>query len=214
MAFFEAEFPRFIAFQRVGGQGFNTAISSIESGHEKRIGNWIEARSEYEASLITPQSQIGNFQQYVDAVRTFFFLVGGMHDPFRFYDHLDCQATNEPMQLVGGSVWQLQKTYTLFGRTYFRTITKPITASVIDYTGVALTNTVTVSGGTVSAIDHTTGQVTLSAITGSPTASFKYHIPVRFNTEKFDIEVEQSSSANPIIHWNGLHLIEALPPNY
>src|SRR5262249_10181812 len=128
----------------------------------------------------------------------------------------DCIAANEPMVLVTGSIWQLQKTYSLGGRTYIRTITKPITGSVVDYKGVAMANTVSiVSGGTLGSSDHTTGQITLSGVSGTPHASCKYHIPVRFTSDKFEPEIEESNvGAGAIIKWNSLGLIEVRPPNY
>lgn len=137
-----------------------------------------------------------------------------MADGFRFYDHLDCQANGEAMVLVSGSIWQLQKTYSLGGRTYVRTITKPITSNVVDYTGVALPNTCIFTGGTGPTIDHTTGQVTFASVSGTPHATFQYHIPVRFTSDKFEPEVEPSSSGNRVIKWNSLGLIEVRPPNY
>jgi uncharacterized protein (TIGR02217 family) len=214
VSFFEAEFPRAIGFQRVGGPAFNTALVGVQSGQEQRNRAWSFARAEYQASLITPASAVGNTDTFIAQVETFFLMVGGMADGFRFYDHLDCIAVNEPMVLSSGSIWQLQKTYSLGGRTYVRAITKPITSSVIDYKGVSLANTVSVSGGTVSAVDHQTGLVTFSSVSGTPHASFQYHIPVRLTSDKFEPEVEASSSANRIIKWNSLGLIEVRPPNY
>jgi len=216
MSFFEAEFPRAIGFQRTGGPTFNTAIVAVQSGQEQRNRPWQHPRAEYSASLITPASTIGFTDLFIEQLRTFFLLVGGMADGFRFYDHLDCTATNEPMSLVSGSIYQLQKTYSMGGRTYVRPIYKPITSSVVDYKGVALTPPVvlSVSGGTIVSTDHTTGQVTLSGVSGTPHASFSYHIPVRLTSDKFEPEVQPSSSGNRIIHWNSLGLIEVRPPNY
>lgn len=209
------EFPRPIGFQRVGGPGFNTAIVAVQSGQEQRNRSWAYARAEYQASLVTPVSAVGNTDAFIEAVRTFFLQVGGMADGFRFFDHLDYQATNEPLTLVSGSIYQLQKTYSLGGRTYVRPITKPITSSVVNYQGVNLANTVSItSGGTLVSTDHATGQVTLSGVSGTPHASFQYHIPVRFTSDKFEPEVEASSSNNRIIKWNSLGLIEVRPPNY
>jgi uncharacterized protein (TIGR02217 family) len=215
MAFFECEFPRAIGFQRQGGPGFNTSIVAVQSGQEQRNRAWAYARAEYQASLVTPVSAVGNTDTFIEQVRTFFLQVGGMADGFRFYDHLDCIAVNEPLVLVSGSIYQLQKTYTLGGRTYTRPIYKPITSSVINYQGVNLTNTVSItSGGTLSSVDHATGQVTLSGVSGTPHASFSYHIPVRLTSDKFEPEVEPSSSGNRVIKWNSLGLIEVRPPNY
>jgi uncharacterized protein (TIGR02217 family) len=217
MSFFEVEFPRAIQFQRVGGQTFNTAVVATQSGQEQRNRAWAFARAEYTAGLVTPVSEVGDKQGFIDNVRNFFLQVGGMADGFRFFDHVDCVATSEPMVLVSGSVWQLQKTYSLGGRSYVRAITKPITSSVLDYKGNALANTVAiVSGGTLVSVDHSTGKVTLSGVSGTPVASCKYHIPVRFTSDKFEPEIEESgvSGTGAIIKWNSLGLIEVRPPNY
>jgi len=215
MSFFEVEaLPRAIGFQRVGGPQFNTGIIGVQSGQEQRNRNWTFARAEYQASVVTPVSAIGSTDTFIEQVRTAFLMVGGMADGFRFYDHLDCIAVNEPMVLVSGSIWQLQKTYSLGGRTYVRTITKPITGTVLDYRGVALADTLTLSTGTVSSADNTTGKITISGAVGTPHASFQYHIPVRLTSDKFEPEVEPSSSGNRVIKWNSLGLIEVLAPNY
>lgn len=217
MAFFEAEFPRNIGFQRVGGAAFNTAIVGVQSGQEQRNRNWAFARAKYTASLMTPVSSVGDLQGFIDNVHRFFLMVGGMGDGFRFYDHIDCQATNEAMVVVSGSIWQLQKTYALGGRTYVRTITKPITSSVVDYTGVALPNSCTFTNATGPTIDHATGQVTFASVTGTPHATFKYHIPARLTSDDFDPEVQPSNdptTGGRVIKWNSLGLIEVRPPNY
>lgn len=221
MAFFEAEFPRAIGFQRTGGQGFNTSRIATQSGQETSNRNWQYPRAEYQLSLITPASVVGDTLGFIEAVRNFFLQVGGMADGFRFFDHLDCFADNEPMSLVSGSIWQFQKTYTLGGRTFVRPIYKPITSNVIDYRGLVLTNppynvpapTFSV-GNVLSSIDLTKGQATFSAVSGTPHATFYYDIPVRFTSDRFDPEVEPSSSGNRIIKWNSLGLIEVRPPNY
>jgi uncharacterized protein (TIGR02217 family) len=217
MAFFETEFPRKgLSFQRVGGIGFNTSVIPVQSGQEQRNRAWANPRREYSGSLILTSelSTPLNIAIYND-VEKFLMMVGGQGDGFRFYDELDCQATNEAMVLVAGAVWQLQKTYALNGRTLVRTITKPITSSVKDYQGNALTNSVTiVSGGTLVSVDHTTGQVTLSGVSGTPHASFNYHIPVRLTSDKFEPQIEQSGPAARLIKWNSVGLIEVLAPNY
>jgi uncharacterized protein (TIGR02217 family) len=213
MSFFEVEFFTGAQFLRTGGQGFNTATVATQSGQETRNRAWANPRAEYTCSVITPASQNATRQGFIDELRAFFIMVGGQADGFRFLDQTDCLATNEPMILVSGSVWQLQKTYLLGGRTYVRAITKPITSSVLDYTGLALASSVSiVSGGTLVSVDHTTGQVTLSGVSGTPHATFRYHIPVRFTTDKFEPENQESQGGNIIKLQFGL--IEVRPPNY
>jgi uncharacterized protein (TIGR02217 family) len=223
MSFLEAEFPRSIMFKRVGGQKFNTAVLDVQSGQEQRNRNWQNPRAEYVASLNTSAKRANQLLQFVEDVRTFFLLVGGMADGFRYYDPVDCVATNEPMVAALGGGWQLQKTYFRFGRTYVRTITKPIigTNTIWDYQGNYLADTLTVSGGSIVSVDHTTGIVQLSGVTGTPTASFRYHIPVRLTSDKFEPELQESNlnpigggPVQPIIEWHSLGLIEVRPPNY
>ncbi len=228
MSFFEGELSRYMQYHRTGGQKFNTAVVAVQSGQEQRNRAWQNPRAEYTGGLTTSVKEVGNLYQFVEQIRTFFLMVGGMADGFRYYDPIDCIASNEAMVVVSGSIYQLQKTYSLGGRTYVRAITKPITSSVIDFKGNALPNTISVTGGTISSVDHTTGQVTLSGVSGTPHASFQYHIPVRFTSDQFDPEIQESDLnpvtgidptdpttwPTPIIKWNSLGLIEVRPPNY
>jgi len=215
---FETEFPRKgLSFQRLGGPAFNTDPIGMQSGQEQRNRNWANARRKYSGSLILTSEASTPLPIAIYSAVEAFFMVGpaGQYDSFRFYDELDCVATNQAMVLVSGSVWQLQKTYALNGRTYVRTITKPITSSVKDYQGNALADTVVItSGGTLVSVDHTTGQVTLSGVSGTPHATFSYHIPVRLTSDDFEPQISQSPQGARLIKWNSLSMIEVLPPNY
>lgn len=223
MAFFEAEFPRAIEFDQEGGPAFNTWTFAMQSGQEQRNRNWSSTRGDYTASVIGAENPTGTTIAFVEKVRQFFLMIGGQADAFRYFDPIDngagsyIGASSEPMVVVPATSnlqWQLQKTYTLGGRTFVRTITKPIGPGAIDYLGNALAETVVVHGGSVASIDHTTGIVTFSpAPGGTPTADFQYHIPVRMTTDKFFPKVGRSNKGNRIIRWN-LGLIIVNPPNY
>ncbi len=219
MAFFECEFSRKIGFQRLGGPTASTYVVGAEGGAEQRNGNWAQFRRKYTASLITNAARNADRQAFVDELLRFFMLVGGKRDGFRFFDPLDCQADLDPVLALGGGSYQLQKTYSLGGRTLVRAITKPITSSVIDIQGNSLTTSVQLftSGGSplTGTIDHATGLVTGASGTVGK-ASFQYHIPVRFDTDDCDLQVEPSATAdgNPIVSWNSLALVEVKPPNY
>src|SRR5690242_4814273 len=97
MAFLEAEFIRTLGFNRVGGQGFNTSIVPMQSGQEQRNQNWSGTRARYTCSLITPVASDAARQQFVDDLRNFYIAARGKANGFRFYDHLDNQATDEPV---------------------------------------------------------------------------------------------------------------------
>ncbi len=219
MAFLEAEgLPRAIAFHRTGGPAFSTTVVGVESGNEQRNRNWSKARAKYTASLLTPPDRDDERAQFVEDLLTNFFLIGGKADPFRFFDRLDYLAVDQALAVIDGTHFQLQKTYARFGRTYVRTITKPIATAVLDYQGNALIDTLTlknVSNVVVAGtLDYTTGIVTSA---NSPTkASFQYHIPVRFDTDDFNPQVDPSAvgDGRPLISWNSLSLLEVRPPNY
>lgn len=221
--FREWVFPQKIDFRRSGGQGFNTAVVAVQSGQEQRNRNWLNARRKYTATLFaTTDANLTNFLAALSAVQTFHLLVGGMGDSFRFFDELDFQsAANEPLVVIPATSnlqWQLSRTYSFGGVNYVRSITKPIGPPAIDYLGNALADSVTLTslgGGSSPSIDHTTGIVTFGvAPTGTPTATFQYHIPVRFTSDEFDPEIEKSAPGSRFIKWNSLGLIEVLPPNY
>jgi uncharacterized protein (TIGR02217 family) len=225
MAFFEAEFPRAIEFEQDGGPAFNTYVFTTQSGQDTTNRNWAGTRGEYTASVVAAEDPTGTSAAFAEAVRAFFMLLGGKADPFRYFDPIDNSAgsyagkPSEPMVVVPGTSnlqWQLTKTYSLGGRTYQRAITKPIGPGVVDYLNKAFAESVVVhqTGGTVSSIDHTTGIVIFSvAPSGTPTADFQYHIPVKLTTDKFAPRVVRSGKGNRITRWN-FGLIIGNPPNY
>lgn len=230
MSFFETEFPRTIAYKAMGGPMFSTQVNPGLSGFEQRNKNWASARGMWTISLQTPASYEGVRQSFVDLLRGFFLNVSGMGDAFRLFDHTDHQATGEVIGIGDGvaTTFQLLKTYTVNGRTYVRTIAKPITSRVKDYAGHSLTDTVNiykggvaqthnagyVSGGGVQiTLDETTGLVTFAT---PPTMSAiiswdgQFHYPVRFDNDHFPIQVDESDVKDgaPLVSVASLQLQE------
>jgi uncharacterized protein (TIGR02217 family) len=231
MAFFETEFPRGIGYKRLGSpSGFNTTVNTAFSGQESRNKNWSLSRGEWTVSLLTPPpSQFsGTFQTYVDLLNAFFLAVSGRGDAFRLFDHVDNAFTGVTLGVGDGSnkVFQLQKTYSIGGRTYVRIVTKPIQSTVSDYQGNALPNTIKIyDNGTLKTlttdygVDRTTGIVTFvtaPAATHVVTADGQFHFPVRFDSDQLPVQVEDSDvrGGNPIISINSMKLVEVRPPNY
>jgi uncharacterized protein (TIGR02217 family) len=223
--FFEVEFPRTVGYKATGGPMFNTTVNPGFNGFEQRNRNWARVRAKWTVDLLTPPpSQFnGTPQQFIDMVHSFFLVVGGKADGFRFFDHKDNAAVGQALSPVADGVnklFQLTKTYSIGGRTYTRTITKPIQATVNNYKGVALTNTVKVYVGGVLktlttdyTIDVTTGIITF--VTAPPnlsviSADFQFHYPVRFDTDEFPMQIEDSdvNGGKTIISSGSLPLIE------
>lgn len=226
MSFFETEFPRTVGFKCTGGPSFNTTVNAGFSGVEQRNKNWSLARAMYTVDLLTPPpSQFsGTPQQFIDLVHGFFLVVSGKGDAFRFYDHKDNTVTGQQIGIGDGTnkSFQLIKSYTVGNRTYTRTIKKPITSAVSDYKGTALADTVKLYFGGVLqdaatyTVDSTTGIVTVVGGSSAPgigvvvTADCKFHYPVRFDTDSFPMQVEESdvNGGKAIISTGNLNLIE------
>jgi len=219
MPFFETEFPTSISYRAIGGPRFSTSINEGFSGYEQRNRNWQNARGKWTVSLTTPAPFAGNRQGFVNLLEAFFLVVGGRWDPFRLKDHKDFSATAQPIGAGDGSnkVFQLARTYAAGSRTYVRTISKPIAPPATDFQGNVLPQTVHVYVGGVTAsgwtVDATTGLVTFTTAPASGaaiTADFQFHYPVRFDTDDFDMQIDESdvSAGMPIVTWNSITLIE------
>lgn len=220
MSFFETEFPRTIGYKTTGGPAFNTTVNAGFSGFEQRNRNWSLARGKWTVDLMTPPSSqfAGTPQQFIDMIHSFFLVVGGKADAFRFFDHKDNSFTGQILGTGDGTnrVFQLTKVYGIGGRTYSRKITKPIMSTVSNYQGVALTDTVVVRVGVSivpATVDATTGLVTLAtapAALSVVTADGQFHYPVRFDTDDFSMTVEESdvNGGKAIISTGNLVLME------
>jgi uncharacterized protein (TIGR02217 family) len=212
VAFLEVQFPTTISYKAIGGPGFNTTVNAGLSGQEQRNRNWSRARGKWTVSLTTPTGVVR--QDYVDLLYAFFLNVGGKADAFRLKDHKDFKATNQPLVTYNG-VTQLARTRTVAGRDYVQIITKPITSGVTDYQGNLLADTVFLAGtNTPVVVDPTTGAVSGQAV--GTLVDFQYHLPVRFDTDELQMQIEESNTRDgqPIVSLNSVGLIEVLPPNY
>lgn len=223
MSFFEVEFPKAVSFGAVGGSTFFTNVNYGLSGFEQRNRNWARTRGKWAISVSTPADMDDERQNFIELVQAFFLVVGAMADGFRFKDWTDYKATNQEMQeITPGSVYQLQRTYSIAGRSYVRTITKPVTAAVKDYRGNNLVNTVVIKQGasTISAsnytVNHENGRVTFTGGLSMdspfvpPTADFEYHFPARFNTDELNMRAIASDMAGGkgIVRIDSVEIVE------
>lgn len=174
MSFFEVEFPRTISYKSAGGPGFNTTVNKGFSGFEQRNKNWAASRGQWSVSLMTPSAFTNNRAQFLNLLNAFFLNVNGIGDAFRLWDPWDNAAANAFLGTGDGvtNTFQLVKQYVAGGRTYTRTISKPITPDATDYQGTTLPQTVVVyRAGVVDptsrwSVDGTTGLVTFKQSVG------------------------------------------------
>jgi uncharacterized protein (TIGR02217 family) len=214
--FFEVEFPRKLSYGMTGGNTFSTTVNKGFSGYEQRNKNWKSSLSKWTVSVHSQQGAEANgnvsFITDFDLLRDFNLVVTGQGDAFRLFE-----PTDYSLSLASGTgilaapdgtnkIFQITKTYKIGGRAYIRNIKKPITPSVTDYLGNALSNTLTVyvngvpqTLGSAYTVDYTTGLITF---TTAPTlgqivaCDCQFHYPVRFNSDEFKAVIEDSNVLN------------------
>ena len=191
MAFDEVQFPTNISRGARGGPRRKTQIAALASGDEERNASWLNSRRQYDVAYGVRKADD------LATVVAFFEARNGMLYGFRFKDWSDyksCAPAATPAatdQTLGTgnavqATFQLRKAYTSGARTYQRSITKPVSGSVL----VSLDNVNQLAGWTVNT---TTGIVTFAAPPGAGVvvkAGFEFDVPVRFDTDMLDVTLD------------------------
>lgn len=194
------ESPRFntgIRYGTSGGPEFNTDIITVSSGAEQRNANWAEGRGRWDVT------GDGYNQTETDELIAFFRSRRGKAGGFRFKDWSDWRATTATgvLQAIPGSTttMQLVKKYVSGADTVYRKITKPVTGTVIVYSG---------STPQSCTIDYTTGIVTIG--TGTYTWEGEFDVPARFDTDSFRAEFAayEDGTKNAMYVISGLTIVE------
>jgi uncharacterized protein (TIGR02217 family) len=223
MAFDETRFPTTEDYGYRGGPRFKTTLFIAKSGHEQRVANWSATKG-----MWTVGFKLRGISALTD-LRDFFYARYGRARAFRFRDWNDyCsdmaglaaynlangttyggqgadidtlppegELTAQSIGTGGNSPYQLIKDYTDL-ITFTKVIYKPVSGAVRLYDdGVEITSGVTP--------DYTTGLVTVSPdASGAVTADFYFDIPVRFDTDYMDSEIEFFELNN----WDGIPIVE------
>lgn len=202
MAFIETQFPLDIAYGSQGGPQYSTRIVTSASGFEDRNANWAMSRHTYDAA-----TGVKTYAQ-LESLIAFFHVVQGSAHGFRWPDDVDnrsCARASEPGfedQIIGiadniETDFQLIKKYTFGATTRTRTITKPITGSVV----VGVDGIEQSSGWTVDTI---TGIVTFSTapVSGDVTAGYRFDVPCRLNIDSLLVSIDAyriGSASVPVV---------------
>lgn len=198
MAFKDIRFPPNISFSATGGPGFSTSITEVDSGYEFRNRNWELERSEYEVS------HAARLPSAWKPLLSFFRIVGGRANTFRFKDWLDYTATSSEgvFVMLTATTFQCYKRYN-FGTNwdspadnyYLRKITKPVSS-------------ISVTGGSGVSVDYSTGVVTVSS--GTPTSwAGDFDVHCRFDTDQMKHEtIDKAPSGELIVGWQSIPIVE------
>ncbi len=194
MAFHAIRFPLDIALGARGGPERATDIVTLASGREERNSRWAHARRRYNAGYGVKS------RTDMQAVLAFFEERRGRFHAFLWRDGLDFSSNGTalptPFDQAIGTGDGLTKTYYLTKRygvvfdPYLRPITKPVAGSV----------RVAVAGSEVTgfSVDTLTGRVTLAvaaAVGQAVTAGFLFDVPVRFDTDRLEVELTSFDAA-------------------
>lgn len=197
MAFHQTRFPLDVALGARGGPERLTDVVTLASGAEERNARWSHSRRRYNAGY--------GIKSHADmqTVLAFFEEQRGRFHSFLWHDGLDHSSNGgdgvpgPQDQAIGvgdgtTTVFQLLKRYGGGFDPYDRPITKPRVASV----------RISVAGGELASsgfnVDGLTGFVTLTSapVTGAiVTAGFQFDVPVRFDTDRLDIELTSFDAA-------------------
>ena len=223
MAFDETRFPTAEDYGFRGGPRFKTTLFVAKSGHEQRVANWSATKGMWTVGL-----GLRGIAQ-LDELREFFYARNGRARGFRFRDWLDhCsdmaglsaynlangttyggqgslidtlppanQLTAQYIGTGGNSPYQLIKTYTDVNN-FVKQVQKPVSGALRMYdNGTEITSGVSP--------DWTTGLVTISPdASGTVTADYYFDIPVRFDTDYMDAQIEYFDLQD----WTGIPIVE------
>jgi uncharacterized protein (TIGR02217 family) len=194
MSFHEIRFPTAISLGSSGGPERRTDVVVLGSGFEERNSRWAHSRRSWNA---------GYGVRSLDdlyAVVTFYEERRGKLYGFRWRDPTDWKSCAPGLvptagdQVIGtgdgsAATFQLAKTYGAAHAPWARAVTKPVAGTV----------TVAVAGvtkpGTAFAVNPANGRITFLAGHIPPagaaiTAGFEFDCPVRFDTDRLDINVQ------------------------
>jgi uncharacterized protein (TIGR02217 family) len=206
VAFHAVRFPLDVALGSRGGPERKTDVVTLASGREQRNGRWQHSRRRYNAGYgVKSRADMA-------AVLAFFEERRGRLHGFLWRDGLDYSsggavptALDQSIGTGDGAttVFQLTKRYGANFDPYFRPITRPVSGSV----KVAVAGSEVMSGW---AVDGATGVVTFGvapANGAAVTAGFLFDVPVRFDTDRLDVELTSFDGAEV----PSIPLVEILP---
>ncbi len=199
MSFHDVRFPTAISRNAQGGPERRTDVVVLGSGYEERNSRWADSRRSYNAGY-----GVKSLDDLYQIIAFFEERRGRLH-AFRWRDPMDwksCAPNASPNsldQVIGTgtgtlAAFQLKKVYGSAFAPWMRDIEKPVAGTVkVAVAGVEQT------AGTNFALDTSTGIVTfladhIPADGQSVTAGFEFDVPVRFDTDKLEINLSGFTS--------------------
>ena len=206
MAFHPIRFPLDVALGARGGPERRTDVVTLAGGGEQRNGRWRHSRRRYNAGYgVKSRADMA-------AVLTFFEERRGRLHGFLWRDGLDHSSggavpapTDQAIGTGDGvrTAFALTKRYGAQFDPYLRPITRPVAGSV----RVAVDGAERVGGWTADDTDGVVSFAVPPALGEEVTAGFLFDVPVRFDTDRLDVELTSFDGAEV----PNIPLVEILP---
>jgi len=211
MAFFEVRFPVDVSYGSRGGPGYDTDVVIVKSGYEYRNANWTDARHVYNASYGIRD------QEDMEKVIALFHVAQGKAHGFRYKDWLDYKSCGVSSAITatdtvvvsaatsGQTDFPLRKVYDSVGGSRAQQIFKPVASTVLLSVAASVGGVFTVYASSRYSVDYTTGSVTVVSALASGAAvraGFEFDRPVRFDTDRLSVNLEEyliRSSEIPLV---------------
>jgi uncharacterized protein (TIGR02217 family) len=195
--FYDVELDICPAFGWQGGPQFNTRITALRSGLERRNAEAAQVRHQF----TLPFANIRD-ADYLQEIKAAHLAMRGNLHSFKVKDWSDFEAFDEPLGVApaGSTPVQLRKLAAFGLATYSRTITKPLAGVVVKQGG-------TIKAGT---LDTLTGLFTPSTAWtpgAALTWSGEFRVPVRFDNDYLPMTID-SRNANGYAMNGSVQLIE------
>lgn len=198
-AFHDVRFPLRIAFGATVSPERRTEIVTLGSGFEERNTRWAHSRRQYDAG------QGVRTLDDLHEIIAFFEERRGRLFGFRFHDRVDCRSgpPSRPVTAfdqdlgAGNGVenkFQLFKTYGGVHNPYRRVIRKPVATSIRAAVGGSV-----LQAGLDFELDPENGVLSLAeapALGVRVSAGFEFDVPVRFATDRLDINLATFKSGD------------------
>lgn len=198
--FHEVQFPPDISYGATFGPEFSTDVVKNYGGGEHRNQNW--AMPLYKGTV----SHGVKTKEQIKTLITFMLARRGKAFGFRFKDWADYQAHAQVLGVGNGTTrsYQLMKYYTdEAGYTFERVIKKPVADTVVVYAdGVIVT--------TGYNVDYINGMMHFETPPGTSkkpvqlTCDFEFDVPVRFDTDNMQINIENFN----VYNWDAITIVE------
>jgi len=189
--FVEERLPDEVERNAVGGPGFKTIITPLQSGHEQRNIQWSQSRAKWDIGYGLSHLNPGKSQSYLNLVIAFFYARRGRAVGFRFKDWTDFELNDQLIGVGDGSTsaYQIVKVYNEAAVSYTRILSK-----IVDSSETVTINDVPTAAYT---IDYNTGIITLDsplALNDLLRVTCEFDVPVRFDTDELDITAVTSEA--------------------